>query len=111
MTKSDKILIKSRIKVPKRRLTEFCREHHIRKLAFFGSVLKPEYSPESDIDVLVEFEPGHIPGFAMVAMEDELAQLLGRKVDLRTPKDLSRYFREQVVREAKVAYEATRTQE
>ena len=111
MVKNNNITIESRIKIPKSRLTEFCRKHHIIKLAFFGSVLKPEYSPESDIDILVEFEPGHIPGFAMVAMENELTQLLGRKVDLRTPKDLSHYFREQVVREAKVAYEATRARE
>jgi predicted nucleotidyltransferase len=88
------------------RLAEFCRKHHIKKLSLFGSVLRDDFRPESDIDILVEFEPGHVPGFGIVDMEKELSQLVGRKVDLRTPKDLSRYFREQVVREAKVYYAA-----
>ena len=84
----------------------FCRQHHIRRLSLFGSVLTPAFRPDSDIDVLVEFEPGHVPGFfGISALEDELAPLFGgRKVDLRTPQDLSRYFRDQVVATAEVQY-------
>ncbi len=91
--------------MPQGRLAEFCRKHHIRKLSLFGSVLRDDFRPDSDIDVLVEFEPGKTPGFGIIGMEDELSQMLGRKVDLRTPQDLSRYFRDQVVREAKALYE------
>jgi len=99
-----------RFKVPKQRLAAFCRRHHIQKLALFGSVLRHDFRPDSDVDVLVEFEPGHVPGFAIIEMENELSRLVGRKVDLRTPNDLSRYFRDSVVREAKVEYAATRPQ-
>lgn len=95
-----------RFAVPESRLAEFCHKHHIKKLSLFGSVLRNDFRPDSDIDVLVEFEPGHVPGFAIIAMQNELSQLFGRKVDLRTPKDLSRYFRERVVREAEVQYAA-----
>lgn len=87
-------------------LAEFCRQRHIRRLAFFGSVLRADFSPHSDIDVLVEFEPAHVPGlFGMARMERELSTLFGgRKVDLRTPEDLSRYFRDDVLKEAEVQY-------
>jgi len=95
-----------RFTISRGRLAEFCRRHHIVKLSLFGSVLRPDFRPDSDIDVLVEFEPGYTPGFAIIAMENELSKILGRRVDLRTPKDLSRYFREQVVREAQVQYAA-----
>jgi len=94
-----------RISVPQDKISSFCLRHHIRKLSLFGSVLRDDFRPDSDVDVLVEFEPGYVPGFEIVAMEKELSEILGRKVDLRTPKDLSKYFREQVVREAKVQYE------
>ena len=88
-------------------IADFCRRHHIRKFAFFGSVLTERFSPESDVDVLVEFEEDHVPGFfALTAMEDELSGLLGRKADLRTPEDLSVYFREQVLQHASVQYAA-----
>lgn len=93
-----------RFSIPKDRLAEFCCKHHITRLALFGSVLRDDFRPDSDIDVLVEFEPGHVPGFGIIDIENELSRLLGRKVDLRTPNDLSRYFREQVVREARVEY-------
>src|SRR3989338_3730996 len=93
------------IALPKERLAAFCRRHHIRKLALFGSVLRDDFTPESDVDVLVEFEPGHTPGLAFFAMEDELSQLLGRKVYLNTPKFLSRYFRDRVLQQAVVQYE------
>lgn len=89
------------------KIAEFCRRHHISKLAFFGSVLTERFNPESDVDVLVEFEPGHVPGlFALAGLEEELSQILGWKVDLRTPAELSRYFLERVLREAVVQYAA-----
>ncbi len=89
----------------KDQIAEFCRNNHIRRLAVFGSMLHGDYRPDSDIDLLVEFEPEHIPGlFGVARLERELSQMLGRKVDLRTPEDLSRYFREDVVREAEVQY-------
>jgi predicted nucleotidyltransferase len=94
-------------RLPHSRLARFCREHHIRRLSLFGSVLTRDFRSDSDIDVLVEFEPGHVPGFAIVDMENELSRLVGRKVDLRTAGDLSRYFRDRVVREAKVEYAET----
>lgn len=94
------------IKVPKDRIADFCGRHHIRKLAFFGSVLREDFGPDSDVDVLVEFEPGHVPGLAFFSMENELSEILGRKVDLNTPQFLSRYFREEVLAEAQVQYAA-----
>lgn len=88
-------------------LAEVCRRHHIRKLSLFGSMLKGTARPDSDIDLLVEFEPGHVPGLiALAGIEIELSDLLGRKVDLRTAEDLSRYFRDEVVREAEEQYAA-----
>jgi len=94
-----------RIDVPHDRLAKFCQRHHIRRLAFFGSVLRRDFNPKSDIDILVEFEPDYHVGFIKLAgMEIELSELLGRKVDLRTPGDLSRYFRQDVVENAEVAY-------
>jgi len=93
--------------IPKDRLEEFCRKHHIRKLSLFGSALRGQLHPKSDIDLLVEFESGHVPGLITLAgMEIELTAMLGRKADLRTPRDLSRYFRDQVVNNAEVQYEA-----
>ncbi|HXF89848.1 MAG TPA: nucleotidyltransferase family protein [Xanthobacteraceae bacterium] len=87
-------------------LAEFCRRHHIRRLSLFGSVLKGTARPDSDIDLLVEFEPGATPTFFDLAdIEAELSALLGgRRVDVRTAEDLSRYFRDEVVREAEVQY-------
>jgi predicted nucleotidyltransferase len=87
-------------------IATFCRRNHIRKLAFFGSVLRADFCDDSDIDVLVEFEPGHVPGFAFIGLQDELGHLLGRRVDLHTPAFLSEYFRDQVLREAEPAYVA-----
>jgi predicted nucleotidyltransferase len=93
------------IEVSKERIAEFCRRHHIRKLAFFGSVLRDDFRPDSDLDVLVDFEPGHTVGLLrMAGLELELSAILGRKVDLRTPADLSRYFRDEVVRTSDVQY-------
>jgi len=93
--------------IPKDKIADFCHRHHIRKLALFGSVLRGDFRPDSDIDVLVEFEPGHVPGLAFFGMETELSHLLGRKVELHTPNFLSRYFREQVLKEAEVQYVAS----
>ena len=95
-----------KIDVPKDGVADFCQQHHIRKLALFGSVLREDFRAESDVDVLVEFEPGHVPGFVRLAnMEFGLGRLLGgRKVDLRTPEDLSRYFRDEVVAAAVALY-------
>jgi predicted nucleotidyltransferase len=96
-----------RIQIDDDALAEFCRRHRIKRLAFFGSVLREDFGPESDVDVLVEFEPDVSVGFFAIArMQDELTTMLGRSVDLRTPKGLSRYFRDQVVREAEAAYVA-----
>lgn len=87
-------------------LSDFCRRHHIRRLSFFGSVLRDDFTSDSDVDVLVEFEPGKTPGLAFFGMQDELSELLGRKVDLNTPQFISRYFRDQVLRDAQVVYDA-----
>lgn len=95
------------IAVPRETIAEFCRRNHIRKLSLFGSVLTPRFGPTSDVDVLVEFEPDHIPGlFGVARMERELSDIFGRKVDLRTPEDLSRYFRDEVVAGALAQYES-----
>ena len=94
----------ARIHVDRQKIAEFCRLHHIRKLALFGSVLRADFGPESDIDVLVEFEPGHVPGLAFFSMEEELSKLLGRKVVLNTSGFLSPYFRDRVLSEAEVQY-------
>ena len=92
--------------LPKGQIADFCRRRHIRRLAIFGSALRSDFNESSDIDILVEFEPEHSPGlFGMARMERELSALLGgRKVDLRTPEDLSRYFRQEVLNEAEVQY-------
>ena len=94
------------IEVPKDRIAAFCQKHHIRKLALIGSVLREDFQAGSDVDVLVEFEPGHVPGLAFFAMETELSDMLGRKVDLNTPQFLSQYFRDRVLAEAEVQYVA-----
>jgi hypothetical protein len=96
---------KTYIDLPKEKIAEFCRRNHIRKLALFGSALGDEFSPDSDIDLLVEFYPDHIPGLIRLAgMEIELTEIVGRKVDLRTEEDLSNYFRDEVVKSAEVQY-------
>ncbi len=92
--------------VPKDKIAEFCRKHHIRKLWLFGSVLSPDFRADSDVDVLVEFDADHIPGLAFFAMEEELTEILGRKVDLNTAQFLSKYFREKVINGAEIQYVA-----
>jgi len=95
------------IEIDREQIAAFCRKYHLTKLALFGSVLTDRFGPDSDVDVLVEFDPEHIPGLiALSGMERELSQILGRKADMRTPNDLSRYFRDQVLREAVIQYAA-----
>lgn len=97
-----------KIEIPRDALVEFCRRRRVRKLAFFGSVLRDDFGPDSDVDVLVEFEPGARVGLITLAgMENELSDLLGRKVDLNTPGCISRYFRDEILREAEVVHEQT----
>jgi len=94
-----------RLPVPSGKVADFCRRNHIRRLSFFGSVLRDDFTPDSDVDVLVEFEPDIPVGyFALAAMEAELSQILGRRADLRTPAELSRYFRDAVLAEAEIEY-------
>ena len=95
----------SQVSIPKDQIAAFCEGHGIKRLSVFGSALRPDFGPDSDIDVLVEFEPDRIPGlFGFAGMELELTRILGRKVDLRTPEDLSRYFRQEVLAETQSQY-------
>jgi len=95
------------IDISPERLAGFCRQNHIKKLSLFGSILRADFRPESDVDMLVEFEAGHRIGFIGISgLELELSKILGRKVDLRTAAELSRYFREEVVKTAEVQYAA-----
>jgi len=95
----------SQLSIDDASLARFCEQHHICRLALFGSMRRGTAGPDSDIDLLVEFEPGAKPGLIELSrLELELSDLLGRKVDLRTPQDLSRYFRDEVVKSAKVQY-------
>jgi len=97
----NKILI-----IDKDKIADFCQRYNIKRLAIFGSALRDDFDQDSDIDVLVDFMPGHVPGFfRLFEIEEELSVLFGgRKVDLRTPEDLSRYFRDKVIAEAQVQY-------
>ena len=95
---------RARIALPRERIEEFCRRNHIRRLALFGSVLRDDFTPESDVDVLVEFEPGATPGYAFFGMEEELSGVLSRRVDLNAPNSLSKYFRDEVLAEAEEVY-------
>lgn len=95
-----------RIDVPREHIAEFCRRHHIRRLALFGSVLRDDFTPDSDVDVLVEFESGQTPGYAFFAMQEELSRILGRRVDLNTVGSLSKYFRDEVLAETEELYVA-----
>jgi predicted nucleotidyltransferase len=97
--------LRSRIGIETDRIAAFCRQNHIRHLALYGSVLREDFRAESDVDVLVEFSPGQRVGFfRMAALERELSQLIGRRVDLRTPREISRYFRDQVIHQAETQY-------
>ena len=99
--------MRNHLELDHERIAEFCRRNHIRKLSLFGSVLSYDFRADSDVDILVEFEPGYRVGLIrMAAIENELSQIVGRKVDMRTPQDLSRYFRDKVVSAAEVQYAA-----
>jgi predicted nucleotidyltransferase len=88
-------------------IAAFCRRHHVRRFALFGSILRDDFGPDSDSDILVEFEPGKTPGFAFFRMQDELSAQLGRPVDLNTPQCLSKYFRDQVLADSRMLYVET----
>ncbi len=98
------------IQIPRQEITEFCQRHHIRKMAFFGSVLREDFNPTSDIDLLVEFEPGKTPGLAFFGMQDELKQIFGRRVDILTFQGIEssrNYIRRKAILEsAQVFYAA-----
>jgi predicted nucleotidyltransferase len=94
------------IEIPRDQIADFCRRHRVRKLALFGSVLRDDFSPASDVDVLVEFEPGTKMGLRFFSLQDELSKILRRTVDLNTEGFLSRYFREDVLAEAETIYDA-----
>ncbi len=94
------------INIPKDEVADFCRKHGIRRLSLFGSILRDDFGPDSDIDVLVEFQPEARTGFAFFGMQEKLSQILGRRVDLNTPGFLSKHFRDEVMREAEVQYDA-----
>ncbi|MBI2167573.1 MAG: nucleotidyltransferase domain-containing protein [Candidatus Omnitrophica bacterium] len=98
--------MKTRISIDRIKMAEFCRRNHIRRLAFFGSVLREDFRPTSDVDVLVEFEPGHTPGFIrLYQIEEELSPLVkGHRPDLVTPGFLNRRIRNRVLTEAEVQY-------
>jgi predicted nucleotidyltransferase len=98
--------VSSGIQLDPAAIAEFCRSHHVRRLSLFGSVLRNDFTPGSDVDVLVEFEAGRTPGLAFFSMQDELSGIFGRRVDLHTPASLSRYFRDRVLSEAKLEYVA-----
>ena len=92
--------------IPKEKIVEFCKKNHIRKLSLFGSTIREDFTPDSDVDILVEFKPGTRVGLIRLAgMELELGEILGRKVDLNTPGFLSDYYRDQVLAEAVVQYD------
>lgn len=94
------------IEISRQAISAFCRRHHIRRLALFGSILREDFRQESDIDVLVTFEPGKTPGFGFISIQDELTDMLGRRVDLHTPASLSKYFRDNVLHTAEAVYDA-----
>ena len=95
----------SQLNIPKEEIKRFCRKYHIRRLSLFGSALRDDFTDESDLDILVEFQTGHVVGFLrMAGIEMELSTILKRKVDLRTPAELSRYFRQEVLDSAEVQY-------
>jgi predicted nucleotidyltransferase len=98
-------MVSAAIDIPQEKIADFCQRHHITKMALFGSVLRDDFGPESDVDVIVEFHPEHIPGLAFFSMQDELAAIIGRRVDMHTPLELSRYFKH-VFQEARTIYVA-----
>ncbi len=99
-------LVAKRVRLRPSEIAELCKRHHVRRLALFGSVLRDDFRPDSDVDVLVEFEPGKTPGFGFITIQDELSELLGREVELNTPACLSRFYRDEMLGEAEDLYVA-----
>jgi predicted nucleotidyltransferase len=98
---------RANFKIPKQKIAEFCRKNHIKKLSLFGSALRDDFRPDSDVDILVEFEPAARVGLIKLAgLELELGEILGRKVDLNTPGFISKYYRKEILAEAEVQYDA-----
>lgn len=98
-------MVNPKIKIPHKWLEQFCKEHYITKLALFGSVVSNHFTDASDVDILVEFDPMHIPGlFSLVDMKDILTKNFGREVDLRTPEDISELFRNEVIQQSYLIY-------
>ncbi len=98
---------RAQIRIPKDQIAEYCKRNQVRRLSLFGSVLREDFGPDSDVDVLVEFEPGTRIGLIRLSgLEIELSNIVGRKVDLNTPGFLSKYFRDQILTEADVQYDA-----
>ena len=98
---------KAKINIPKEKIADFCKQNHIRRLYLFGSVLREDFRPGSDIDVLVEFKPGTRVGLIRLSgLEIELGDIIGRKVDLNTPGFLSKYYRDKILGDAEVQYDA-----
>ena len=95
---------RANLQIPRDAIADFCRRHHIRKLALFGSAVRDDFRPGSDVDVLVEFDPSHIPGLEFFSMERELSDIVGREVELHTPQFLSPYFRDKALAESEVQY-------
>ena len=96
------------IAIDRKALSEFCEKRHIQKLSLFGSAVRADFRPASDLDILVEFKTGHTPGLAFFALAEELGSILGRKVDLNTLRCLSPYFRDQVLSESEILYDSAR---
>jgi predicted nucleotidyltransferase len=95
------------IQIPHEKIEAFCRRHGVSRLSLFGSALRDDFGPESDVDFLVEFPPGKTPSLLdLGGMYMELREIMGREIDLKTPFDLSRYFRDEVVRNARMLYAA-----
>ena len=97
--------MRAQVSFPADELRRICSRFHVQRLAIFGSAITERFGPESDVDVLVEFEPGKTPGLAFVALQEHLARLIHREVDLHTYRSLSPYFRDEVIKEAEVCYE------
>ena len=97
-------MVGPRVSFDRDELVAFCKRNHIRKLSLFGSVIRDDFGPESDVDVLVEFEPEHVPGWAFFGMQEELSRLLGRRVDLNTPGCFRPPLRNRVLKDARVLY-------
>lgn len=99
----------ARIDIPQEEIVAFCQRNHIRRMALFGSVLRDDFTPESDVDVLVEFEPDQTPGLEFITMQDELSEILDRQVDLHTFKGIERsrnwIRREEILSSAEAVYE------